>query len=125
MKKYIPSGLKKKDGTDIMCLSYEYCLRYPEEFLHKTNLRVKEDGEKYQTHKKHDKLFKDLFSNKEEATKFINKYLKLNIPIKPSEIEIYNNEFITNLYETRESDIVYKMKNINYQDTVKKAIFII
>ena len=48
---------------------------------------------------------------KEEAVKFINKTLKLNI--KKEEIEKYNSSFINKLFQNKEADIVYKIKDKN------------
>ena len=158
--KYIPSGLKQKDGTDIMCLNYKYCLAHPEEFApYKRKSKEDEENEEYQENEsyeqqtinilhmikeevepygtekeikkleeakekelekeidqKHDKLFKDLLSRRDEAVKFLNKYLRTEKPIYEYDIELYKTEFVTDLYEKREADIVYKMidKNIYF-----------
>lgn len=80
---------------------------------------VKEENEPYDTdlnnkiNNKHDKLFKDLLSNKEEAVKFINKYLHLRVKIKKEDIESYKSGYITRIYQNRETDVIYKMKNRN------------
>ena len=167
----IPSGLKQIDGTDIMCLNYEYCLAHPEEFNYfeqmkkleeldkkinsktesnqktdskqkddkKKNSEIKEDQEKYiisnidedlknDINNKHDKLFKDLFSKKDEVAKFLNKYLKLEVPITGSQLEEYKTEYVTSLYEKRETDIVYKLKDknifflIEHQSTIDRSM---
>lgn len=159
--KYIPSGLKRKDGTDIMCLNYEYCLAHPQEFnyieqkrkekhykklnyktdiVSKKNSKIKEEQNKYfidnlsdidlknDINNKHDKLFKDLFSKKDEVAKFLNKYLGLEITIKGDELEEYKTEFVTSLYEKRETDIVYKLKDknifflIEHQSTIDRTM---
>ena len=49
-----------------------------------------------------------MLDKKEEAIKFINKTLKLNI--KEQEIEKYNSSFINKTFQNKEADIVYKMK---------------
>ena len=56
----------------------------------------------------HDTIFKTVLDKKEEAIKFINKTLKLNI--KEQEIEKYNSSFINKTFQNKEADIVYKMK---------------
>lgn len=61
----------------------------------------------------HDKIFKDILNDKEEARKFINKYLELEIPILKDKIELYNSSYITEAYRSKESDVVYKMKDKN------------
>ena len=78
----------------------------------------------YKINNEHDKLFKDLLSDSEEARKFINKFLKLEEPIKENELELYNSSYITTEYKSKEADIVYKKKNddiyflIEHQSTV-------
>ena len=108
-KMYIPSGLKTRDGKDIMCYTGEFYLKNKkkidklvkkcEEILKadfendnpsksQENI-LKEDSETYNlnTHlnKKHDKLFKEILSDKKEAVKFINHYL--NLCLVESDIE--------------------------------------
>lgn len=79
------------------------------------NLCVEEEPEiyTYQVTNEHDTIFKDLFSDREEARKFINQYLKLEVPIEEDTLEPYNNCFITPEFRSKEADIVYKMKNKN------------
>ena len=60
---------------------------------------------------KHDKIFKTILENKEEAANLINQALKLTKKIKPKEIEKYSSSFITKNFEVQESDIIYKIKN--------------
>ena len=78
----------------------------------------------YNIDNEHDKLFKDLLSDKEETRKFINKFLKLPEPLKQNEIELYNSSYITSEYKSKEADIVYKKKDedifflIEHQSTV-------
>ena len=79
------------------------------------NQTIKEDSEKYNLdihiNKKHDKLFKELLSDKKEAVKFINHYLHLNL--LDDEIEKYEKEFRTEEFRNIEADVVYKVKNKN------------
>ena len=77
------------------------------------NLIVEETEEiyEYKVNDEHDKLFKDLLSDSEETRKFINKFLKLEEPIKENELELYNSSYITTEYKSKEADIVYKKKN--------------
>ena len=78
----------------------------------------------YNIDNEHDKLFKDLLSDKEETRKFINKFLKLPEPLKQNELELYNSNYITSEYKSKEADIVYKKKDedifflIEHQSTV-------
>ena len=137
-KMYIPSGLKTRDGKDIMCYTGEFYLKNKEkidklvkkceEILkadfendnpskqqeNNTNI-LKEDYETYNLNtylnKKHDKLFKEILSDKKEAVKFINHYL--NLCLVESDIEKYEKEFRTNGFYNIEADIVYKLKEKN------------
>lgn len=63
----------------------------------------------------HDKTFKELFSNKKEAVKFINKYLLKGTgnKLEENQIEKQNTEFITKQKEQLETDILYKIKHTN------------
>lgn len=81
----------------------------------KQNFKVQEAMESYtyEVEKEHDKIFKDILNDKEEARKFINKYLELEIPIQKDSIELYNSSYITEAYKSKESDVVYKMKDKN------------
>ena len=57
----------------------------------------------------HDKVFKDLFCDVNEAVYIINRVLKLNM--KSNEIQRYTNSFVTSGYKYKEADCVYKKKN--------------
>ena len=133
---YVPSGLKTKDGEDIMCYTGAFYLKNKEkiermvkkgeeilrdenkfsEKQQKDNKNiVKEENEKYKTNaqinKKHDKLFKEILSDKKEAVNFINHYLNLNL--LEDDIEKYEKEFRTEELYNIEADVVYKIKNKN------------
>ena len=135
-KMYVPSGLKTKDGKEIMCYTgafyvknkekiermvkkCEEILRDENEFSEKQQKDnkniVKEENEKYeknaQINKKHDKLFKEILSDKKEAVNFINHYLNLNL--LEDDIEKYEKEFRTEELYNIEADVVYKIKNKN------------
>ena len=73
---------------------------------------LKEDAEEYDKeihiNKKHDKLFKEILSDKREAIKFINYYLNLNLA--EDEIEKYEKEFRIGKFNNIKADIVYKTK---------------
>ena len=57
----------------------------------------------------HDKIFRTILDNKNEASIFINS--SLNLKIKPENLEKYNSSFISKEFRNQESDIVYKLKN--------------
>lgn len=60
---------------------------------------------------KHDKLFKDILSNKKEIVKLVNKYIMPEKKITEEEIEKYDTRYVTREYEEKEADIVYKIKD--------------
>lgn len=128
----VPSGLKRKDGTDIMSWSlrewfeekteendtYVEYENTTEERIQNNNL-VKEDEEQYNpksnsiTNSEHDKLFKKLLENREQTAKFLDMVLGSGKDITAKNLELYNKEFITDKFEKNETDIVYKVTNIN------------
>lgn len=74
----------------------------------------------------HDKLIKTILSDKDEAAKVINKYL--NLQVMPEQLEKYISSYITKDFRTKESDIVYKMKDkkifflIEHQSTIDRKM---
>ena len=110
--------------------TYQDYLIYEE--LRKTTLKVAEPEGSYdygqlEINKYHDKIFKELFSNKKEVTIFLNKYLNLQgtkNEIKQEELEQCSTEFLTSDKKTLESDILFKIKDkeryvlIEHQSTV-------
>ena len=64
-------------------------------------------------HHEHDKIIKKILENKKEAAEFINRTIKLYEPIEPEDLINYNKEYITEFFEIREADVVYKFKNNN------------
>ena len=64
-------------------------------------------------HHEHDKMIKKILENKKEATNFINRTIKMYQSIKPEDLINYNKEYITDFFEIREADVVYKFKNNN------------
>ena len=164
----VPSGLKRKDGTDIMAWTlrkfiegtpeenYDYLTNDYEQDLYSTKeqyvFMIKEDDEQdtytmqehvteekinqtennlqsgSTTNSKHDKLFKIILSNKQEAVGFIKMVMKPKEDITTKNIELYNKEYITEKFEKRETDITYKIaeKNlyiiIEHQSTVDRTM---
>lgn len=104
---------------------YIKTIKYENYFeIEETTLMEPEEIYTYNIDNEHDKLFKDLLSDKEETRKFINKFLKLPEPLKQNELELYNSSYITSEYKSKEADIVYKKKDedifflIEHQSTV-------
>ena len=104
---------------------YIKTIKYENYFeIEESTLMEPEEIYTYNIDNEHDKLFKDLLSDKEETRKFINKFLKLPEPLKQNELELYNSSYITSEYKSKEADIVYKKKDedifflIEHQSTV-------
>ena len=127
----VPSGLKRKDGTDIMSWSlrewFEEKTEENDTYVEYKNtieetqnkFIVKEDEEQYNpksnsiTNSEHDKLFKKLLENREQTAKFLDMVLGSGKDITAKNLELYNKEFITDKFEKNETDIVYKVTNLN------------
>ena len=143
----VPSGLKRKDGTDIMSWSLrewfeerpaenDIYVEYENTTEEKTQdyYLIKEDEEQYNpksnsiTNSEHDKLFKKLLENKEQTAKFLDMVLGSGKDITAKNLELYNKEFITDKFEKNETDIVYKVTNLNvyiiieHQSTADRAM---
>ena len=128
----VPSGLKRKDGTDIMSWSlrewFEEKTEENDTYVEYENAieeetqdyyLIKEDEEQYNpksnsiTSSEHDKLFKKILENREQTAKFLDMVLGSGKDITAKNLELYNKEFITDKFEKNETDIVYKVTNIN------------
>ena len=131
-KMYVPSGLKTVDGKDIMCYTGVFYLKNKEkidkmlkkceeilreeeqkskEFKGKNENIIREETEKYYINQKHDKMFKEMLSDKKSTVDFINSFLHLNLV--EDDIEKYEKEFRTSEFSNVEADVVYKIKNKN------------
>ena len=131
-KMYVPSGLKTVDGKDIMCYTGAFYLKNKEkidkmlkkceeilreeeqkskEFNGKNENIIREETEKYYINQKHDKMFKEMLSDKKSTVDFINSFLHLNLV--EDDIEKYEKEFRTSEFSNVEADVVYKIKNKN------------
>src|SRR5699024_9215905 len=80
-------------------------------------LQINDETEKYSvlnnhknktSDKKHDKIFKDIFTNPKEMAKFINDFTNYNVNQK--ELEKYNVNYITKDFKYKQADIVYKIQ---------------
>ena len=81
-------------------------------------LEIREEEEKYILNnncinKPHDKLFRELLDNKQEAIIFIKKFIDKENELEADDIEKYNRTFITKEYNELQSDIIYKIKDKN------------
>ena len=59
----------------------------------------------------HSQIIKRVFQIKEEAARFISK--AIGIKLKPSDLVVSQNSFVTTELRYREADIVYKIKGLN------------
>ena len=59
----------------------------------------------------HDKIFRTVLDKKTDVSKFLNKFLGLNIKIE--ELEKYNSSYIDPKFKNKEADIVYRIKDKN------------
>ncbi len=71
---------------------------------------ILDTAKKQSKHHKHDKLFRQILNNKEEVAKLINQELDPEEKIKAENLEKYETHYITNKFEERIADIVYKLK---------------
>ena len=131
-KMSVPSGLKTVDGKDIMCYTGAFYLKNKEKidkmlkkceeilreeerkskkFKGKNENIIREETEKYYINQKHDKIFKEMLSDKKSTVDFINSFLHLNLV--EDDIEKYEKEFRTSEFSNVEADVVYKIKNKN------------
>ena len=86
------------------------------EFKGKNENIIREETEKYYINQKHDKMFKEMLSDKKSTVDFINSFLHLNLAesdIEEDDIEKYEKEFRTSEFSNVEADVVYKIKNKN------------
>ena len=98
----------------IICRDYKNIMSNPPEFLKDAmNLAQAFSNTKTKIHHEHDKIIKKILENKKEAADFINRTIKLCEPIEPDDLISYNKEYITDFFEIREADVVYKFKNNN------------
>ena len=108
-KNELKKGLKKEIKLEI-----EKYLKDPV-FMALVKKYAKESEEfnknKSKIDKEHDKIIKRVFQSKKEATRFISKVIGRKI--KPSDLIVSQNSFVTSELRYREADIVYKIRNKN------------
>ena len=90
--------------------NYQDYLQYQKLKAQEKVFELREPEEKYHVHQPHDKIFKTVLNEKREMVELINRVLELKTKLKEEEIEIFNNEHISYMFEGSASDIVYKMK---------------
>ena len=82
----------------------------PKESTPKKQIRKKQTQNK-QTDNPHDKGYKRIFSIKKHFLHFIKKYIALEwmMELEEKDLELIDKEFITDQFDTYESDLVYKV----------------
>lgn len=92
-------------------------------------LQLAEEEEMYhleQSEKKysHDRLIKNILTDKKEVEKLINQFLDPKKRVSAEELTRYTNSYITRKYASKEADLVYQLKNqdifflIEHQSTI-------
>ena len=95
-------SIVKEDGEEYIYVAQEYSKE-------ENNKQSKEESNLQSNSKinnKHDKLFKILLSNKEEAVGFIKMVMNSKNDITSKNIELYNKEYITGKFEKRETVVL-------------------
>lgn len=73
---------------------------------------LSEQSEEYFiTNNKHDKIFRTLLDKREDAVELINKAIQTKLIAQ--NIEKYNSSFVNKIFQNREADVVYKLKERN------------
>ena len=107
------NGLKKGLKQEVK-LEIEKYLKDPV-FMALVKKYAKESEEfnknKSKIDKEHDKIIKRVFQSKKETARFISKVI--GSKIKPSDLIVSQNSFVTSELRYREADIVYKIRNKN------------
>ena len=89
-----------------------------------------EAAEKYEINNPHDKLFKDILNDKEEFCELINRFVNKGRgnQLLPENIEKANTSYITPIFKSKESDVLYKKVNeekyylVEHQSTIDDSI---
>ena len=80
--------------------------------------------------KKHDKMFRKILSRKNEMVNFLNGFLDLEEKIEETQIIPCPTDFITKFYQSRQSDILYRLKDkpvyylIEHQSTMDQEMLL-
>lgn len=105
--------------TDIEIFTIEEYFKYKSIKAYNQGLSDNSQGYKYDIkniNNAHDKTYRKILDDKEEAVELINKALKLDKEknkLHYLDIEKYNSRFVTNDLKNSEADVIYKYKNRN------------
>lgn len=83
---------------------------YQEVVEYVEGLNTKEKEKIQENRKKHDELFRNLLNDKEEFICFFKYFVNADTSLTKDDLRKYNRSFITSEYQSRTSDIVYKVK---------------
>jgi len=89
---------------------------------------MEEEGVKYETENAHDKLFKDALNDNCEFVEFINNFVMKNKQLKKDEVIKVRNSYLTNTYNLKEIDVIYKEKAddiyyiVEHQSTIDESM---
>ncbi len=89
----------------------KYILNSDEEDQFKVENVAIDKGNVKKVNNEHDKIFRTVLDKKTDVSKFLNKFLGLNI--KAEELEKYNSSYIDKKFKNKEADVVYRLKNQN------------
>lgn len=96
-------------------------------------LQLAEESANYNLEKKerkycYDTLIKNILQDKTEAMKFINYFIEPREKIKEEELIRYTSSYITKKYQSKEADLIYKLKDqdtfflIEHQSTINQGM---
>ena len=116
---YVCYIIIKKEGMPMKLYTYDDYLKWRKYFLFNSPCMLKEDSSTYtvlhndlnetKINDIHDKSYRNLLNDKEEFSLFLSNFL--GYTISSDNLSKYNNDFITNNFNNRRSDIVYKLNN--------------
>ena len=97
-------------------VSEKYILDSPDEIdkenkNNNTKRNIRQQLKARRINNEHDKIFRTVLDKKTDVSKFLNKFLGLNI--KTEELEKYNSSYIDPKFKNKEADIVYRIKDKN------------
>ena len=109
-EKMVIRGIKTKENNNFGML----CLREDKEEYNIGQVDTEKNiVSKKQINHPHDKIFRAVLEDKKQIIEVINDVLNLTRKLTEHEIDIYNSSYVSERFENKESDIVYKMKEKN------------
>ena len=116
-EKICKNNIKKIFNVSIWeMLNYENVLHdVSEEYepITKDKDKAKEESKEKKIVHEHDKIFKLILDDNQQMANLINDTLKLRNKLTKDDIQKYKSSYITEEFQNRELDVVYKMKDRN------------